>query len=289
MNALDRGITYVFDVLLWPLDQLGRGAALVIASGIFGIVALVCFKHLSRQKAIRAAKDKIKAHLIEIRIYQDDLRIVGRAIGKVLVRNMQYLALNLMPLVPLALPFAFVLAQFVVRYGFAPIPVKEGGPGFLAGQGTTIEVEFVPSEAARVRDLEIHYPDGVKVMSPLVRISSEGRAFQEVVATRPGRYEIQFALPVGEKERTVVTKTLYAGNVSPRTMQPLRGRGLESALLWPAEPTFESSSPFERIAFVYPNSDLGWMPGGPSGVLIVFFVSSLLFGALAIKPLRIQI
>jgi hypothetical protein len=289
MNALDRGITRVFDVLLWPLDQLGRGPALVIASGIFGVLALVCFKHLSRQKSIKVAKDKIKAHLIEIRIYQDDLRVVSRAIGKVLVRNVQYLAFNLMPLVPLALPFAFVLAQFVVRYGFAPIPVKEGGHGFLAGQGTTIEITLAPAEAARVRDLEVHSPVGVKVMSPLVRIASEGRAFQEIVATLPGRYEIQFALPAGASSGSVATKTLYAGNVTPRTMQPARGRGFESALLWPAEPTFQSDSPFERIAFVYPDSDLGWMPGGPGGVLIVFLVSSLLFGALAIKPLRIQI
>jgi hypothetical protein len=140
-----------------------------------------------------------------------------------------------------------------------------------------------------VRDLEIHYPAGVKVMSPLVRIASEGRAFQEVVATLPGRFDIQFELPAGAGAGTVATKTLYAGNVSPRTMQPARGRGFESALLWPAEPTFQSESPFERIAFVYPDSDLGWMPGGPGGVLIVFLVSSLVFGALAIKPLRIQI
>jgi hypothetical protein len=72
-------------------------------------------------------------------------------------------------------------------------------------------------------------------------------------------------------------------------MQPARGRGFESALLWPAEPTFASDSPFESIAFVYPDADLGWLPSGTGGVLIVFLISSLVFGALAIKPLRIQI
>jgi hypothetical protein len=72
-------------------------------------------------------------------------------------------------------------------------------------------------------------------------------------------------------------------------MQPARGRGFESELLWPAEATFDSDSPYERIAFAYPDADLGWLPSGPGGVLIVFLISSLVFGALAIKPLRIQI
>jgi hypothetical protein len=126
-------------------------------------------------------------------------------------------------------------------------------------------------------------------MSPLVRSPGDGRAFQEIVVTRPGRYDIELEIPAGAGDGAVETKTLYAGNVSGRTMQPERGRGFGSALLWPAEHTFRAGSPFDRVAFAYPDSDLGWLPGGPGGVLLVFFVSSLVFGALAIKPLRIQI
>ena len=78
---------------------------------------------MSAQRRIKAAKNKIKGHLIEIRIYQDDLAIVGRAIVKVLLRNFQYLGLNLLPFVPLSIPFVIVLAQLVVRYGYAPAAV----------------------------------------------------------------------------------------------------------------------------------------------------------------------
>jgi hypothetical protein len=292
VNAINHGVTKLFDLLLWPLEKLGNGPALVIASGIFGVIALIAFKHLSRQKAIKAAKDKVKAHLIEIRIYQDDLRIVGRAIGKVLARNAQYLGLNLLPFVPLAIPFTFVLAQLVVRYAYAPVPVTMpapvAGPSFLAGQGTTIEVALEPGSAARVKQLSIQYPDGVSPVSPLVRVPSEGRAFQEIVAARPGRFDITLLLP-GAGGPESATKVLYAGDVAGRSMQPERGRGLASAMLWPAEDTFGSGSSFARVAFRYPDSDMGWLPGGPGGVVIVFLVSSLVFGALAIKPLRIQI
>jgi hypothetical protein len=45
----------------------------------------------------------------------------------------------------------------------------------------------------------------------------------------------------------------------------------------------------ERVAFLYPDSDLGWMPGGPTGVLIIFLVASMLFGFIALKPLGVKI
>lgn len=293
MTLISRGVTVLFDVLLWPLDRLGKAPALIIGGGVFGVLALLAFKRLSRQQSIKAAKDKIKAHLIEIRIYQDDLRIVGRAIGKVLARNAQYLGFNLLPFVPLAIPFTFVIAQFVVRYAFAPVPVSApvAAPttAFLAGSGTTIEVDLEPGSAQCVTSMSIHYPDGLEAVSPLVRVPSEGRAFQEVVASRAGKYAIDVTLNDAAGETRSASKLLYAGNVAGRTMQPEVGRGVGDAVLWPAEPAFASDSPFARIAFRYPDSDLGWLPSGPGGVLIVFIASSIVFGLLAIKPLRIQI
>lgn len=285
MNALNHGLTAVFDVLLWPLDKLGKAPALILASGVFGVFALVLFKHLSWQKGIKAAKDKVKAHLIEIRIYKDDPLIVARATGRVLGRNLQYLALNMVPFVPLAIPFAFVLAQFVVRNAFAPVPLTADVGRVMAGQGTTLQIELTRESATRVKDLVVRYPDGVTPISPLVRVQSEGRAFQEFVATKPGEYALEFALGSGARE----TKWIAAGDVPVRHMQPERGKGFLAALLWPAEDTLSSDSPFERVHFDYPDSNLGWLPGGTSGVLITFLVASMIFGAAAIKPLKIQI
>ena len=54
-------------------------------------------------------------------------------------------------------------------------------------------------------------------------------------------------------------------------------------------PAVPGSSPFERVSFVYPDGDLGWFPGGPTGVLAVFVLASMVFGVLVMKPLGIQI
>src|SRR5438552_1447872 len=99
-----------------------------------------------------------------------------------------------MPLALLALPFAFVLAQLVVRYAYAPVPITADAAHVMPGKGTLIEVELARDAFARVSQLSLRYPDGLKPISPLVRAPLAGKAFQQVVATAPGEYAIELAL-----------------------------------------------------------------------------------------------
>lgn len=284
MNAINHAFDTGFDALLWPLDQLGRPVALVLASAVAGVLALLLFKQVSFQKRIRAVKDRIQAHLIEIRIYQDDLRITARAIAKVLARNFQYLALNLVPFIPLSLPFAIVLAQLVVRYGFDPVPVTGEQAQPLPGTATLVRIELERESASLASSLRLELPPGVEARSPLVRLASEGVAYQEVLVRAAGVHELVVTLANGTRE----TKQLAAG-VHVRTSQPERAKGLVHALLWPAEDALAPGSPFASISATLPDSRLGWLPGGPGGVVLVFLVASLVAGALAVKPLKVTI
>jgi hypothetical protein len=283
MNALNGALTSVFNILLAPFELLGEGNALILVSGLFGILGLVVFKYVSFQRSIKGAKDKIKGHMIEIRLYQDDLVIVAQAFCKVMLRNLQYVGLNFLSFAPLLAPMVLVFVQFVVRYAFGPIPVEELRPDFLPGSGTMIEVELAEGREPEISGLTIVYPKAIHATSPLVRSVEEGRAWQEVIALEPGEHELALQL-AGES----TTKTLVAGDPA-RIMQPERGRGFWGAVLWPAEDSFGSSSAFARVAFVYPDRDLGWLPGGIVGILIVFAVASILFGVAVMKPLKIQV
>jgi len=296
MNGLNSAVTRVFDVLLAPLEWVGERTALVVASGLFGVAALYLFKKISWQAGIKSAKDRIKGHMIEIRLYQDDLRVVGAAVGKVLWRNFQYLGLNFGPFVPLAIPFVFVAAQFVVRYAYDPLPVAAAGAKFLPGQGTLLEIELVPERRADVAHLRVALPSGLAALSPLVRAPSEGRAFQEIAATSAGVHEIVLELPGGVRE----TKLVVAGTeqVAPRVMQPRRVSSRDWLslddpdhwpALWPAEAAFAKDSPFRSIAIAYPARDQGWLPEGEIGILATFVLASMAFGFLALKPMGVQI
>ncbi len=291
MDALNGIFTAIFDSLCAPRAWAGDGLVLLLISGVFGVLALLAFKHVSFQKRIARTKNLIKAHLIEIRIYQDNLRIVSLAIVKVLGRNLQYLVLNFLPFLPLSIPFAFVLAQLVTRFAYGPMPVEEPAAMRLAGHGVVVEVQLADeTRYEAVRELRIEYPVGIKPVSPLVRVPFEGRAYQEVAVLSPGRHAIEVRL--GAESQTKQLDSMPGSGMR----QASREQGLFHALLWPAEAVLPSDSAFERIALRslrhsegYPPADLGWMPAGAGGIVLIFLVASMLFGALAIKPLKVQI
>lgn len=285
MNAIHRAVGSIMDVLLTPFELLGPEITLVLISGIFGILALLLFKQISWQAGIKSTKDKIKGHMIAIRLYQDDLVVVGQSVIKVLLRNFQYLFLNFAPILPLLIPFVLIMSQLVVRYAFDPAPVVTLDDGRPPRDKNTLEVRFKRDQAAVIGDLELVWPPGIVPVSKLVRSPREGRAFQHFVATAPVRGDIRFL--VGGQE--VGKKEIVAGSERARLMQPERVGTFWSSWLWPAEETFPKDSPLEHASFTYPERELRWLPDGLVGVLLTFFLASIAFGVLILKPLNIQI
>lgn len=287
MNAVHRAMSAIFDFVLAPFELLGDVTALVVVSGIFGILALLLFKQISWQAGIRATKDKIKGHMIAIRIYQDDLGIVFGSVARVVLRNFQYLGLNFGPILPLFIPFVLIASQLVVRYGFDPLVVTEESEalGRLPGSGTLLEVRMKAGRGGDIGGLTVELPGHLKALSPLARNERDGIAVMEFVATSSGTADARFLID----GRLVGTKSISAGQEAPRAMQPERVSSFWSSWLWPAEPTFSEDSPIDSVRFAYPDRDLGFLPGGAFGVLLTFFLASIVFGIAVLKPLNIQI
>lgn len=292
MDALNGFCNQLFNFLLAPFDKLfGIGALITITvvSLVFMPLSMLFFKRFSSQKGIAAAKGKIKGHVIEIRIYQDDLKVVVKAFAKVMYYNAKYLFLNFAPFVPLSIPFVIVAAQLVVRFGFAPIPVEERDLAMLkAGQGVMIEVAMAPGHEADALELELILPDTLTAVSPLVPNAADGVAYMEVVATSAGAADIELRIGDQTALKRVVTGT--ESERSERLMQPDRVSSFWSAWLWPAEDTFGSDSPFGHVALKgYPDRELAGMPDGPGGVFLMFLLIAFAIGGAAIKVFDIQI
>lgn len=285
MNALNRLTTKAFDLLMTPLELMGVELALILISGLFGIVALLVFKQISWQKGIKATKDKIKGDMIAIRIYQDDLVVVGQSVLKVFLRNFVYLTLNFAPMLLLLAPFILVVAQLVVRYGFAPIPVQGVQVAMLPGEGTMLEIHMAKGREAEVAGMTMRLPAGLKAVSRLVVNTADGVAFRELIAVQAGEWELEFVFENGES----VIKRVVTGDTPARVMQPERVSGFFSSWLWPAEDRFPGDCPIARVAFEYPERELRFLPDGPFSIIVIFFIASMVFGAAILKPLGIQI
>lgn len=272
----------IFDVVLTPLELMGTEVSLAVVSALFGVLAMLVFKYISWQKGIKATKDKIKGHMIAIRLYQDDLAVVGTSVGHVMLRNVQYLGLNLVPVVPLLVPFVLLVSQLVVRYGYEPLP---------EGQPFVIEVALDRAHAADVARLEVVAPDWVGPDElVIVRAPSEGRAFVDVRDAAPGVWE--FGFRVGA-EGELVTKPVVigAGTEMPRRAQPERTNDFWSAWLLPAERTIGTGAPFEKIVIAggYPQRGFLFLPDGEAGLVLGVLVYSLVAGFAVLKPLGVTI
>jgi hypothetical protein len=67
-----------FDALFWLVHGLPAEWQVVLLAVPGALFALSIYKLVSNQEAIRDAKDKIVAYLLELRLFRDDLRVLLR-------------------------------------------------------------------------------------------------------------------------------------------------------------------------------------------------------------------
>jgi len=271
MSVFNRISSAIFGTILAPFGAQRTWSAWVdvlVWSVLGGILALLVIKRFSNQKAIAKVKNEIKVHLFEVRLFQDDLLGVLIATGKVLLKNVVYIAHNMLPMVVMLVPMVAILAQLVATYAYAPLP-----PGSVQIVKASVDTGADGRPVMPATDVRLETPPGVTLESQ-VR-TPDGHIAWRVRLDEPGEHELR--IHAGDE---VVTKALQVGG-APGRMPVMRTKSWEG-VLYPAEPGLPSSSKLSSVQVTYPTRDLGWMPGGEAGILGVFFVLSIIAG-LALK------
>lgn len=144
--------------------DLGPGAlAGLLPAGIaFGIAASLVFARLSDRAAIRRSLNRLVAHLLEFRLFQDEPRLVLRTQRDVLVENGRLLRLLLRPILITALPAFLVLSQVEAFYARAPL---------IVGEAAVVTVQLDHSMPPDTPALTA--PPGIVVETPAVRVPDE--------------------------------------------------------------------------------------------------------------------
>src|SRR5580698_2430654 len=100
----------------------------VVASLLMGLATVLAFRYLSDQKALHRAKDLLKAHLLALRLFQDQIPVVVRSYGLIVVATGRYLRLVLRPVLLTAVPLVLLLSQMDRYLGSVPF---QTGQNFL--------------------------------------------------------------------------------------------------------------------------------------------------------------
>jgi len=236
-----------FDLLLWPV--------------LAGMLALVVYKYASHQRGIERTKERIKAHLYEVRLFGHDPLAVLSATGRILFHNAIYLGHNLLPMAVALVPMLALLSQLEANYAFAPAPV---------GAVELLRLELDPAAGVSPREVRLELPAGVALDAPPVR-TVEGEVFWRLRAERAGDHRL--AIHVGDE---LVEKGWAVGG-APRKIPLMRSKALD-ALLYPGEPALAASSRVRRVWIAHPERELAWLPSGELGIALTFLGVSLLAG-----------
>lgn len=261
----------VFDRLLAPFGHGPAAFDLVLWSVLSGVLALVAYKYVSNQAGISRAKDQIKMHLLEIRLFRHDVRQVLKSTGWVLLRNSAYLGYNLVPMVVMAVPFTAVLVQLVSNYAFAPAPV---------GTVELLEVHLDPEAGVRPAEVRLDLPAGVALDAPPVR-TADGEIYWRLRAESEGDHVL--ALTAGGER----VEKLWSIGGEHRKVSPLLTKSWE-AVLYPGEGALDDGSAFAEIRLDAPARPLPYAPDGELGVLTAFLALSLATGLVLKKPLGVD-
>lgn len=265
-------LTPIFLAAISNFFSISVPAALVVLiSIVIGLLMVVLFRYTSDQKAIRIAKDQLKAHLLAVRLYQDQLPVVLASYGRILRGTGRYLRLAFTPLLIVIVPLTFLIVQLDRYFGWAPLAP---GQSFL-----------VTARANTAEDLDtlaLQLPEDLKTTAPAVHIPVDKEVVWRVEAAKDGAYDLKIASADHVVEKSLLVSPSLA-RISPERLQaPYWKRMFTSG-----EPAL-SAGPVQSIAIDYPVRTISFA-GVEWNWIWLFFVLSLAAGFLFKSILGIEI
>jgi len=256
------------------MGSLGVNVPALIVAGIsvvIGLLMVVVFRYTSDQKAIRVAKDHLKAHLLALRLFQDQIAVVIRAYGRIVLATGHYLRLAFMPLLFVIVPLTLFIVQLDRYLGIQPI---EPGHPFLVSAKVAESV---------LNDTSLVLPEGLKATAPAVHMPAENEIAWRVVANKDGDFVINL-----QANSLLLSKSVKVGSGLTR-LSPIRLRGkFWERILISGEPALAASDLVEAIEVQYPAREIAFA-GLEWNWIWLFFVLSLVAGFVFKSVLGIEI
>jgi hypothetical protein len=273
MQAINSAIGALLDALLWPF-QAWPLAGLTAVSLLVSLALLAAFKMTSNQRALAAAKRRMQANLFELRLFQDDPRLVMRVTGELLLQQAVYLRYAFVPLVWVALPLAILAAHLQARYGY---------DGLRPGHAALVTVRMKPAAADASRpEITLDAPSGLRVETPGVWAASLRETAWRISAERDGDYELRIASNAASGAAAAITKRVRVTPLIVARQETRPSPSIWDQLWMPAEAPLPADSPIEAIAITYPERAIRVF-GFPLHWIVVFLILSTLF-AFLLRP-----
>ena len=267
ISWLNAGMNALFGLLREPMTAVPAWLSLTVVSAVLGVVLLVLFKYTSNQAAIGRVRDRIKARLLAMKLFKDNIPVVLKSQVQVFGSAAMLLVHSIPPILVMSLPFLLVMGQLGVWYQARPLEINEQ---------VLVTMQLSSPEAASLPPVSLVPTDAVEIIAGPIRVPSKQQVYWKVQAIRSGIHQLQFKvgdLPV-QKEFAVGSGLMPVSIKRPSL-------NLGDLILYPAEKPFDKDSPVQSIEIGYPERTEP-ITGSGNWVVTLFVISML--GAFAVKP-----
>ena len=235
---------------------------------------MALFHLSSNQAALRRSRNRFIARLLELLLFQHDIRVNLSACGRIFWANLGYLGAMLRPMLVATVPLVLIFIQLAFWFEWRPL---------RSGETAVLEVELSKSHPVSQTGIKVTMPTIAKLDSPVVRALATNEWACRLKATLPGASQI--AVAAGD---TVEAKQLCFGENLTR-VSPLRTPSSTwNQLLYPSEPSLASTSPITRIEITYPERELLFL-GSEVHWTIAAVTLMMIFGLLVGRVFGVQV
>ena len=254
-------------------------AIVIVVSLAVGLVMVVLFGYTSDQKAIGIAKDQLKAHLLAVRLYRDQIPVVMGSYGKILRGTGRYLKLAFKPLLYVIVPITLLMVQIDRYLGQTPLPANASFLLTVHLGGTNGKDQTIDA----MNEIALDLPPEISMTASPVHILAESEIVWRLVGMKDGKYEVK-VISAGQS----VTKSVCIGGDLPR-ISTIRLRGqFWNRILSSAEPALPDTSPIDSVSISYPDRNIE-VAGYGMNWIWMFFILSMVAGFVFKELLGIQI
>lgn len=257
----------VGQVLLAPIAWLPGWLSATAIAAITGILMLLVFKYTSNQAAIKRTRSQIKANLLALSLFQEDLRVGLRVQCALLFEAGRLLVLSLIPMLVMLVPMCLVLGQLALWYQARPL---------MVGEEAVITVHLAEAGEGILPDIQLAPSAFVDVTVGPVRVPAKRMVCWNVQARESGLHQLVFRA----KDAQFIKEFAIGQGYMPVSLERPSGN-LEAVLLHPREAPFAADSVVQSIDVAYPGRS-SWTTG--TDWWMVYWFAASMVAALIARP-----
>ncbi len=254
----------IFEIVFFPFKSMTPWIGMIFISFLTSLLMLCVFRFTSHQQGIKQVKNKIKAHLLEIRLFKDSLNVSLRAQGNILRYNLKYIGYSVKPLMVMIIPLILILIQLNLWFGHQSL---------TPGQEVILKVEVDEDLSLLDTEFLIESSSSLVIETSPLRIEETREVNWKLFAKETGIHELSITVNGHRIVKKVAVAQKPLSKISPVKVR----RNIIDELFNPGEAPLPANHPIKSLEIKYPLNYMSLF-GWKIHWLIVYFAVSIIFG-----------